>query len=183
MIDVVDFFSGCGGTSTGLAQAGLNIVLGLDNDPDASATYRANFPNARFIESDIRSISVESLAPLFVNRTRPILFSGCAPCQPFSKQNRNTSSGDPRRSLLAEFERFVKRWIPDFIFVENVPGMQRINGREGPLGAFVLLLEELGYSVSVGVLPQREAVEKAGQKNFGWIVTKATTVIQMCMGV
>ncbi|RXH03824.1 DNA cytosine methyltransferase [Bradyrhizobium guangzhouense] len=153
-MDVVDFFSGCGGTSTGLEQAGLQIVLGLDNDPSASATFRANFPNARFIERDIRQISVEALAPLFVGRTRPILFSGCAPCQPFSKQNRHMTSDDPRRTLLAEFERFVDRWLPDFILVENVPGMQRVSeGEDGPLYSFVQFLKQHNYSTSMGVLP------------------------------
>jgi DNA (cytosine-5)-methyltransferase 1 len=153
VIDVVDFFSGCGGTSTGLAKAGLQIVLGLDNDPNASATFRKNFPHARFIESDIRQISVEALAPIFARRTRPILFSGCAPCQPFSKQNRHMMSGDPRRTLLAEFGRFVGRWMPDFIFVENVPGMQRISEKKGPINTFLQLLEDLGYTTAMGVLP------------------------------
>jgi DNA (cytosine-5)-methyltransferase 1 len=182
MIDVVDFFSGCGGTSTGLSHAGLQIVLGLDNHPDASATFRRNFSNARFIEGDIRSISAEALAPLFVNRTRPILFSGCAPCQPFTKQNLQTTTSDPRRSLLAEFGRFIERWLPDFIFVENVPGMQRISGKEGPLGAFILFLEALGYSTVVGVLPalwfgvpqRRDRLILLASKQQGLSLPKAT---------
>ena len=34
VIDVADFFCGCGGTSAGLRKAGMNIVIGIDNDPD-----------------------------------------------------------------------------------------------------------------------------------------------------
>lgn len=153
MIDVVDFFSGCGGTSVGLAQAGFNIVMGLDNDPDAASTYRLNFPASRFIERDIRDISVETLGPLFAQKTRPMLFCGCAPCQPFSKQNRLLRAVDPRRTLLSEFQRFVVRWLPDFVLVENVPGMQRISDTDGPLASFATALLDLGYSTSVGVLP------------------------------
>ncbi len=53
-VKVVDFFSGCGGTSAGLKAAGMDIILGLDNDLDASKTFTANFPEARFISRDIR---------------------------------------------------------------------------------------------------------------------------------
>ena len=54
MVKVFDFFSGCGGTSCGFQQAGMDIVMGLDIDADAARTYRENFPKAQFIESDIR---------------------------------------------------------------------------------------------------------------------------------
>ncbi|EPR3725177.1 DNA cytosine methyltransferase, partial [Escherichia coli] len=53
-IKVFDFFSGCGGTSQGFHQAGMDIVFGLDFDVDAASSFRANFPQAAFINSDIR---------------------------------------------------------------------------------------------------------------------------------
>ena len=49
----IDFFAGCGGTSLGFSQAGIRPVLAIDNDSEAAATYRANFPDAEYIESDI----------------------------------------------------------------------------------------------------------------------------------
>ncbi|MDW5465972.1 DNA cytosine methyltransferase, partial [Acinetobacter baumannii] len=36
---VIDFFSGCGGASEGLRQAGLDITIGLDFDIKAAETY------------------------------------------------------------------------------------------------------------------------------------------------
>lgn len=149
-ISVVDFFSGCGGTSLGFRNAGMSIVAGIDNDPNASATYRRNFPEARFFERDIRTITIEE-----VRRTLPrsgrILFSGCTPCQPFSKQNRFRKGEDDRRSLLTEFERFVVALKPDYVVVENVPGLQKI-GMDGPLGSFTRALEDAGYDVNCDVL-------------------------------
>lgn len=153
MIKVFDFFSGCGGTSCGFQQAGLDIVLGLDFDKDAANTYRINFPTASFIEGDIRTLNVDILQPWIVARDSPILFSGCAPCQPFSRQNQNKIKTDPRRSLLAEFGRFVEHWLPDYVFIENVPGMQRMKGDTGPLKSFKTLLKKLGYSFDVKILP------------------------------
>lgn len=153
MVKVFDFFSGCGGTSCGFQQAGMDIVMGLDIDADAARTYRVNFPKAQFIESDIRELSTDILAPFLVERDRPILFCGCAPCQPFSKQNLQKIANDPRRGLLTEFGKFIQAWLPDYIFIENVPGMQRIKGDDGPLQGFKELISKLGYSYKIDVLP------------------------------
>jgi DNA (cytosine-5)-methyltransferase 1 len=152
-IKVFDFFSGCGGTSTGFMMAGMNVVFGLDNDPDAAATFRANIKGATFVEKDIRMVKVDVLAPLLGGKGFKMLFSCCAPCQPFSKQSRTKTDGDPRRSLLLEFGRFVKHWKPDYVFVENVPGLQRVDGLAGPLPEFVGLLTKLDYSFEIKVVP------------------------------
>ena len=152
-VAVVDFFSGCGGASAGLQAAGMQIVLGLDNDPDAATTFRANFPDATFINQDIREVATETLRPLLERHAgQPLLFSGCAPCQPFSRQNRGRSDGDERAFLIAEFGRFVTAYQPHFIFVENVPhGPQQPRQLDQPLRLpqpfqdFIDLLTTLGY--------------------------------------
>lgn len=63
-IKVFDFFSGCGGTSQGFHQAGMDIVFGLDFDVDAASSFRANFPQAAFINSDIRLIDNNAINKL-----------------------------------------------------------------------------------------------------------------------
>lgn len=150
---VFDFFSGCGGTSWGFQAAGMEVVLGLDIDPEASATFRTNFPKAAFIEADIRELPAEVLVPYMRQGRGPVLFSGCAPCQPFSKQNRLSKIIDPRRSLLAEFGRFVNKWRPDYVFIENVPGLQRVGDDDGPLSLFKSLLDSLKYRYACEVMP------------------------------
>ncbi|MFB9246080.1 DNA cytosine methyltransferase [Massilia antarctica] len=153
MIRVFDFFSGCGGTSSGLGQAGMEIAMGLDIDPDSADSFRANFPRSTFLLGDIREMDADVLSPLIGKRKSPLLFCGCAPCQPFSKQNRNQSAEDPRRDLLGEFSRFVERWLPEYVFIENVPGMQKVNGKSGPFHKFNQLLSRLGYSFASQVVP------------------------------
>lgn len=148
-----DFFSGCGGSSYGLASSGMEVVFGLDFDRDSACTFMQNIRPTMFIEDDIRNISVEILKPLFQELDGPIVFSGCAPCQPFSKQNRSSKAADPRRNMLREFARFVERWKPDYVVVENVPGLQRVGSGRGPLAQFKRNLTRLGYSYVVGILP------------------------------
>ena len=167
-IDVYDFFSGCGGTSAGLRAAGMNIKLGLDFDKHAARTFRRNFPEAAFICQDIKSLEVDELEEYIdksPNRKRRILFTGCAPCQPFSVLNRwNKRVEDPttdekelrrrekrdkehkeKESLLLEFIKFIEHFLPDFVFVENVPGFQKISDDYAPFSELLSVLNRLGY--------------------------------------
>lgn len=144
---VIDFFCGCGGASEGLRQAGFDVELGIDIDPQASQTYKANFPNAAFIFDDIRKVSVEKVANSIAFKSGDgLLLSACAPCQPFSQQNKYKNEGDERISLLDETHRFVKTLLPEYIMLENVPGIQKIDdNKESPFTRFISLLDDLNY--------------------------------------
>ncbi|HFM5073011.1 TPA: DNA cytosine methyltransferase, partial [Escherichia coli] len=116
------------GASEGLRQAGFDIELGLDIDQQASETFKANFPDAKFIQDDIRKIEPQDISDIIdIKAKRPLLLSACAPCQPFSQQNKNKTSDDSRRNLLNETHRFIRELLPEYIMLENVPGMQKID--------------------------------------------------------
>jgi len=151
-VKVYDFFSGCGGTSCGLEQAGFEISMALDIDRKALDTFSLNFPDAAIVHGDICSMSPQDIALHIGARKDFLLFSGCAPCQPFSKQNNQKSANDPRRSLLTKFGEFVEYWLPDFLLIENVPGLQKAN-TAGPFGAFLELLKGNGYCYDYKVVP------------------------------
>ena len=152
-IQVVDFFSGCGGTSEGLRQAGMNIVAAIDQDLNAAATFESNFPEAHFIPRDIRQVQPADLKPHLGPRPeQPLLFSACAPCQPFSKQNRRRDQTDTRASLLDEIHEFVRHFFPEYIFLENVPGVDNVDSPSGPIGRLLHLIRKLGYHEKFKVL-------------------------------
>jgi DNA (cytosine-5)-methyltransferase 1 len=131
----------------------MEIVAGIDMDPDAAATFEANFPEAEFICRDVRAILTWELRKHIASeRVKPLLFSACAPCQPFSKQNRDKMASDQRSTLLDELHRFVRCYRPEYIFIENVPGAQRLNPKGGPIGRFLELLRELEYEVAYDVV-------------------------------
>ena len=122
-------------------------------DKDAAATYQSNFPDAAFIARDIRDVLTWDLERhLDRPRRLPLLFCACAPCQPFSKQNREKHDSDTRATLLDEFHRFVTRFRPEYIFLENVPGIQRIDPSSGPIARFLQVLQRLDYDFAAGVI-------------------------------
>ena len=149
---LADFFSGCGGSTRGFADAGIEPVLAIDWDSDAAATYRLNFPETTFLERDILSLSVDEVEEALPPRGEAIrLFAGCAPCQPFSGHRHGPTALDKRSFLLLEFLRFVKASNPELIFVENVPGMQRLSTSRGPLAEFVDEVSKT-HDVSVDII-------------------------------
>ncbi|MDE0145352.1 MAG: DNA cytosine methyltransferase [Nitrospira sp.] len=155
-VKVFDFFSGCGGASYGFREAGMSIVFALDWDSDSQRTFEVNFPSVHFELADIRTTKVSYIRSLVnMERPNPILFCGCAPCQPFTKQNTKhpARKNDERVPLLSCFAKFVVGCKPDIVFVENVPGLQKLNRRTQPFGKFLQSLEEAGYHVAYRRVP------------------------------
>jgi DNA (cytosine-5)-methyltransferase 1 len=150
-IRVADFFSGCGGTSAGLRLAGMDIRFALDIDPEAASTFRRNFPETTFAESDIAKLEVEMVAEAVENGPGPLLVSACAPCQPYSTfvgQRRK----DPRRSLLLKLLPFIEKLKPSYVFLENVPGLKTANANAGTFSRFCKSLREQGYELTSSVV-------------------------------
>jgi DNA (cytosine-5)-methyltransferase 1 len=175
MIDVYDFFSGCGGASEGFKQAGCNIVLGLDNNTDAAATYRNNFPESVFIHQNIKRFHEQEIAQ-YMRTNNYKLFCGCAPCQPFSQQNKKKNKDDDRAILLNEFLRFVKYYLPDFIFIENVPGIQAFSVNNGLIKDFCETLKELNYSYKCSIISAADYGIPQLRKRFILIASKNNTI-------
>jgi DNA (cytosine-5)-methyltransferase 1 len=155
----LDLFSGSGAVTLGLKQAGFNVVGAVDLNPGACQTYRANHPDVMLIEDDIRKISPEvftSVIPAHLD-----LLVVCAPCQPFSSQNRRRSPDDARNDLVRTSIPFIERFNPSLVFLENVPGLEFSD----VFGGFTKWLEDAGYSVSNAMridaaelgVPQRRA--------------------------
>ncbi len=148
-VKVFDFFSGCGGASRGFQDAGMDVVFGLDWDADAEQSFKRNFPLTTFVSEDIRKVDEDSIRDL-VDRQRPnpVLFCGCAPCQPFTRQNttRPKPDQDERVPLLSEFLRLIRRCEPDIVFVENVPGIQNVCPDSEPLSGFLRGLKDAGFA-------------------------------------
>lgn len=157
-IAVYDFFCGCGGSSRGFQKAGMDIAFALDIDQDAKSTFKKNFPSTVFCDKSIKDLSSSDLERVLAQYNDCYkLFCGCAPCQPFTKQNTESPTNDDRKNLLTYFGAIVKNNLPDFVFVENVPGLQKVpKDKHGPFPAFKELLTELGYQLSYGVVAAQD---------------------------
>lgn len=145
-LNAIDIFSGAGGMSIGAAMAGIDVIVAVEFDKHAAATFKANHPESEIITKDIREV-------IFEEKYRaPFLLFGGPPCQGFSTSNTKTrNSGNSNNSLFHEYIRQVKELSPQWFVFENVEGITSFEK-----GTVVKKLEEeflkLGYKNTWDVL-------------------------------
>ncbi|MEY8709476.1 DNA cytosine methyltransferase [Mangrovibacter phragmitis] len=138
----LDLFCGSGAVSLGLKQAGFDVVGAVDFDAGACRTYRENHPSVHLIESDIRSVEPNLFKDVIQGNLDLLVI--CAPCQPFSSQNKFKHKDDSRRNLVDESKKFITSFEPSIVFLENVPGLASTE----IFSNFKKWLRSVGYSVA-----------------------------------
>lgn len=138
-----DLFCGSGSVSAALVAAGFRVAFAVDNDESAKATYTRNHPLTHFFDRDIERVSLVDAKDSLRGRPLSVL-AVCAPCQPFSSQNRKRSKVDQRAPLVLQALRFAKALAPETIWVENVPGIVRSEAKQQLRAG----LSKLGYRFS-----------------------------------
>ncbi|MYD98109.1 MAG: DNA cytosine methyltransferase [Gammaproteobacteria bacterium] len=124
-LTVVDLFAGAGGSAQGLSQAGFRVLAAVENDSDAAATLRANHPETKVVERDIRFVSPRTLREgLGLARGDLGLLTACPPCQGFSTLG-TLDPLDERNDLVGQVWSYAREFQPAAILLENVPGLAR----------------------------------------------------------
>lgn len=127
ILTAIDLFSGCGGLSLGLREAGFRVCAAVEIEPKAQTTYRLNHPDVKLYSRNIRWLTAKSvLEDLGLKAGQLDLLAGCPPCQGFSRlrtRNKITSIDDPRNDLIGDFLRFVRVLQPKTVMLENVPAL------------------------------------------------------------
>lgn len=145
----VDLFSGCGGSALGFKNAGFKILAAIDNDKPSAKTYRRNNPDTFFFEDDITNIKGKDiLRKNGLKKGKLTAILACPPCQGFSSARRISQRNDPRNNLIFEFVRLTEEIRPEFIAMENVPGLSKGEG----INLFYKAVEQLrkiGYEMPV----------------------------------
>lgn len=150
-LTAIDLFSGAGGISLGLEDAGYDVLLASDIDRASGLTHRANFPETKFIEGDVRRLTAPKImAATGLRRGELDLLIGGPPCQGFSIIGARVVH-DPRNDLFREFLRLGETLRPRCIVIENVPGLATL-GRGAVLTAIADGLTKAGYSVAFAEL-------------------------------
>lgn len=150
-IIALDFFCGCGGVTHGFKKSGIEVISGFDLDPEVRFAYEENNSGSKFYNIDISKTSenIKVINSLLKSKRRDaLIFSACAPCQPFSLHNRN-HKWDYRKSLMIKFIKVVKNLRaknrPDVIFIENVGSMKKRGERV--LNIVINQLENMGFLI------------------------------------
>lgn len=141
MKTAVSLFSGCGGSDTGIHNAGFEVVMANDIIPYAKDLYLSNLPETDYVLKDIRKIEHFPKSDLLV---------GCYPCQGFS-QGGSRVADKKVNYLYQEFARALNYIKPKAFIVENVSGMVRKTYAH-LLKDQIKVFSEAGYEVKYDVL-------------------------------
>lgn len=141
----MSLFSGCGGCSLGLKEAGYELALGAELISDACASYRKNV-SRRILACDLSKVTAENLldAAGVSHKRLDILVAG-PPCQGFSSAGGRAWS-DPRNILYRQTVELVEQMRPTWVVLENVEGILTASGGTLFIEAIEHLLG-LGYWV------------------------------------
>lgn len=148
----IDLFSGAGGLSEGLSEAGFHSLFAAEIVPTYAKTYEFNHRGAQVTTADIRTLDAAEIRDqLGIERGALDLIAGGPPCQGFSINAPVRSILDQRNHLFKEYLRFVDAFQPRCILIENVPGL--VSFEDGKtLHAILDALAELGYGADVRIL-------------------------------
>jgi DNA (cytosine-5)-methyltransferase 1 len=141
----ISLFAGAGGLDIGFAEAGFDLRLAVDNDPNCVSTLILNgFDNVW--HADIADSAVVTprrilaLAGLRAGDVDAVI--GGPPCQPFSMPGRRRGLRDSRAKLLRRFCSLVAGLKPRVFVIENVSAILTKPMRGVPR----LIRRELGKS-------------------------------------
>jgi len=126
-LKAISLFSGAGGDTRGMEDAGLNVVGFVEYDKEAIKTHKLNFQDCKLIGEDITQIKDEDLTKY--KGKIDIIFGGF-PCTPFSKAGKQNPE-DKRNQLYLEFIRIVNIIEPKIIIAENVEGLKNVKNKDG----------------------------------------------------
>lgn len=164
MLNGLDLFSGIGGITLALREW-VRPVAYCESEPYAQSVLLSRMSEGRLptapIWDDVRTLRGEAFDRIGID----IIYGGF-PCQDVSVAGARKGLEGERTGLFREAIRLVRECKPQFVFLENVPGIRRdvftIRGE----------LEALGYDCRDGFLSAAE-VGANHRRNRWWLLAHA----------
>lgn len=174
----VDFFCSAGGVTCGFKQAGIDVLGGIDIDPACKETYEIN-NNAKYLCEDVSNLPKKKVGKFFKIRKnqRDLIFVGCSPCQYYSNIKTDKTKSEQTRLLLADFQEFVAYYRPGYVFIENVPGLDK--KANSPLSKFKEFLAENNYVFDEAVINAKYFSVPQNRRRYVLIATRVKKRIKL----
>jgi DNA (cytosine-5)-methyltransferase 1 len=151
-LKTLDLFSGAGGFSLGLHNAGIITKAAIEFDKFAAETFKNNFPQTDVYNDDVASFTDEDIKKKFQDVD---IVVGGPPCQGFSVAGPyKFGMLDSRNNLVLEYLRYISVIEPTICIMENVRNF--VNGKLPTNDSAVTVvkdfLDEKGYNVKLHML-------------------------------
>ena len=178
-------FSGAGIGEMLLSKKRFNIKIANEIVKERSKLYEEIHPHTKMINGDIRKSEVKKIIFESFKNEKVDFIIASPPCQGLSLAGNNRNSGnfieDKRNHLIYEVIFFIKKLLPKFVLIENVPSLLKLilNYRDKKMHILDILKAELGdkyiidheiFDSSDYGVPQKRlrAILKIYKKNITW---------------
>jgi DNA (cytosine-5)-methyltransferase 1 len=165
----IDLFSGAGGLSLGLQQAGWVGLGAVDSWKEAISSYSANISGHPVMNADIADPATAQR--VVTEFPCPDWLVGGPPCQGFSSIGKRDRS-DPRNQLIGAFARTLEALNPEGFLVENVVGLRDMNFVDPVKALFTrfgyLVTSHIVTAASFGVPQLRRRIIFVGHKSIAF---------------
>ena len=173
----ISLFSGMGGDSLGMIQAGCEVIAFNEYDKAAIQSHKMNFPESELICASVKDrekykeslsgtkkeinkamrlyddiYNIQNIQDDVIRSYKADLIFAGHPCQGFSNGGKKMSN-DPRNTLFREFIRCAKLIQPKYIIGENVDGLltKKTDSGEKYIDVIVSEFESIGYTITYKV--------------------------------
>ena len=129
MTTAVSLFAGVGGFDLAMERSGIDVVATVEIDKAARGVLERRFPNSHHF-TDIKETTGEQLRNAgFVPHGG--IITGGFPCQDLSVAGKRAGLVGRRSGLFWEIVRLIDELSPQWVVLENVPGLLSSNdGRD-----------------------------------------------------
>lgn len=177
-LKAIDFFCSAGGVTYGFRQAGIDVLGGIDIDISCKETYEKN-NNVKFFHADVSNLKKKEVGKFFHIRKnqRNLIFIGCSPCQYYSNIKTDKTKSSKTRLLLEDFQEFVDFYRPGYVFIENVPGLDK--EPKSPIGKFKAFLKNQEYVFDDGVVNAKHYGVPQNRRRYVLLATRMRKKIEL----
>jgi DNA (cytosine-5)-methyltransferase 1 len=178
----ISLFSGAGGDTLGMEQAGLRVVAFSENNAKCVETHKRMFPESKWlgesVKGDISKIPDSEFEP-YADKIF-MVFAGF-PCQGFSNAGKKDVN-DARNRMFYQFLRVVRIVRPTWIMGENVAGLltkKTDDGQSSVIDVIQSCFNDIGYPIVFNVYDMTSVGVSQSRKRLALIGNKLSIPFQM----
>ncbi|HMW89467.1 MAG TPA: DNA cytosine methyltransferase [Candidatus Obscuribacter sp.] len=130
-IKALEFFSGIGAFSQAVlkrkAEPALQVLKAFDQNEHANRVFSANYGHTPC------SVNLDSISAAQINKGLPLpadLWWMSPPCTPYSRRGKRKDMEDPRAVSFLHLLDLLPQFLPTFLFIENVEGLENTRMEE-----------------------------------------------------
>ena len=175
VINILSLFSNIGISEALLDKDKFNVVIANEIDEKRVDIYKNIYPETNMIKGDIRKEEIKkNIINKSIEKNVDIIFV-TPPCQGMSTAGKMNKL-DERNLLICDAIEIVNKVSPNYILIENVPGMLdtiiTVDGKDYTIGEYIKTSLEESYSIEYKIINMYDYGVPQSRERVIFLITK-----------